>query len=356
MTGPRRVLMAPFEVAGVVGALRDGLRRAGVPADFWALQPHPFVFTHDRLVMGYPARLRAGLVAPLRYDVLHFHFGTTFAEFGDVAWGRVAGRPLAVMHYWGDDCRLRTESALRPLGADASWEAEQLARERTIRRRLRLAGRLCGAALVSDLELAAFVEPHFRAVYLVPTPLSLPLVPGPVPAEGPAGEGPIVFHAPSDQRVKGTSTILAAIEQVGRERPLRLRTVSGVQRAEVLAELARADIVVDQLGARTSGVFALEAMALGKPVLTALDHELLAPFARDSPLVPVSPETLATELDALCADPARRARLGARGAAFVRDVHDADRVAEAVLHVYDHAAERPRGIFEATASGVRPLG
>lgn len=351
---PARVLMAPFEVAGVVGALRDGLRARGVAAELWALTPHPFVRTHDRLVPGYAARALAGLIAPLRHDVLHFHFGTTLAEFVDAAWGRVAGRPLTLMHYWGDDCRLRTESGLRPLDAGPDWEREQRTRERTIRRRLRIAGRLCAAALVSDLELAQFVAPWFRAVYLVPTPLRLPLVPDAAPPPLP-GEGPIVFHAPSDQLVKGTATILAAIEAVAARRPLRLRTVTGVPRAEVLAELARADIVVDQLGARTSGVFALEAMALGKPVLTALDRDLLAPFARTSPLVPVTAQTLERELERLVDDAERRSALGAAGRRFVQEVHDADRVAEAILHVYAHAARRPRGPFEATAAGVRPL-
>lgn len=350
---PRRVLLAPLEVAGVVGALRDGLRAHGVAAELWAVTPHPFVRTHDRLVSGYAARARASLVAPLRHDVLHYHFGTTLAEFIDVAWSRVAGKPLAVMHYWGDDCRLRTESGLRPPGADQAWERTQRAHERTVRRRLRIAGRLCAAALVSDLELARFVAPQFRAVYVVPTPLRLPLEPEPAPP--PPGEGPIVFHAPSDQLVKGTATILAAIEAVAARRPLRLRTVTGVPRAQVLAELARADIVVDQLGARTSGVFALEAMALGKPVLTALDRDLLAPFARSSPLVPVTAQTLERELERLVDDAPRRAALGAAGRRFVQEVHDADRVAAAILHVYAHAARRPRGRFEATAAGVRPL-
>ena len=108
---PVRVLLAPLETAGVAGALRDGLRARGHDAELWTIAEHPFVRTQDRLVRGYRARARAALRAPLRFDVLHYQFGTTLAEFLDAAWARVPARRLALMHYWGDDCRIRTGAA-----------------------------------------------------------------------------------------------------------------------------------------------------------------------------------------------------------------------------------------------------
>ncbi len=339
-----RVLLAPLEVAGVADALRHGLRARGHDAELWTIAEHPFVRTEDRLLRGYRARAAAALSAP-RHDVLHYQFGTTLLEFADAALGRAARR-LVLMHYWGDDCRIRT-GGLRPPDAPADWDASQRAYERLLRRRLKLASRLCHAALVSDLELAGYVQPFFRTVYLVPTPLVLPVAPAPTPP----GDPPIAFHAPSDQLIKGTTAITAAMERA----PVRPRTVSGVPRDVVLGEVARADIVVDQLNAVTSGVFALEAMALGKPVLTEFDRDQLAPFARDTPLVPVTRESLESELVALAGDPERRSALGAQGRAFVERTHDAIVVAERLEAVYAHARARPAGLFEATAAGIRPL-
>ena len=48
---------------------------------------------------------------------------------------------------------------------------------------------------------------------------------------------------------------------------LKLDLIEGVPRANVLERLARADVVVDQLVLGWYGGLAVEAMALGRPVL-----------------------------------------------------------------------------------------
>jgi hypothetical protein len=350
-----KILFAPFETAGVAGAMRDGLRARGHETELWTIAKHPFISTEDRLVRGYGRRALAGVRAPLRWDVLHFQFGSTFAEYADAAWSRVAGRPLVLMHYWGDDCRIRTGAGLRPLGAGPEWDRMQLARERVIRRRMRLGGRLCAAAVVSDLELLGHVRPFYRTVYVLPTPVVVPLGAVDAPAEPLEGDGPIVLHAPSHQLKKGSAVISSAMDSVAARRPLRPHIVSGVRRDALLRELARADIVVDQLNSVTSGVFALEAMAFGKPVLLEFQRELLAPFARDSPAVAITAATLAAELEALAGDAERRAALGAAGRAFVARVHGADVVARVLEELYEHASTRAAGCFEAAPDGIRPL-
>lgn len=347
-----RILLAPIEVAGVANALRAGLRERGHDAELAVFAPHPFGLPHDRLVSGYLRRAVAGAAAPLRYDVLHYQFGTTLAEFADAAWAHVVGRPLVLMHYWGSDCRLpEVTRAQHPARARVSAHGDGGAH--TTRRRLRTAGRLCTAAIVSDLELLAHVRPYFRTVYVVPTPIQLPRVAERLPPL--PGDGPIVFHAPSRSAIKGTAQIVTALEALAAERPMRTRLLTGIPHEHVLAEIARADIVVNQLNSETPGVFALEAMALGRPVVLEYRRDMLAPFAQATPLVAATPATLGERVAELCADAERRAELGRRGVEYVRDVHDARGVAAAIEHVYAHARTRTPGVFEGTAAGVRSL-
>src|SRR4051795_5113434 len=164
-----KVLLAPVEAAGVAAAMRAALRGRGHQADLVCFAPHPFGYAYDRVADGYAKRLREGVKAPLRYDVLHFQFGTTLCEYLDAAWARLVRRPLVLMHYHGDDCRTR-EAVFAAHPARARVYDVPPRNDALVRRRLRLASRLCDAALVADLELVSYVEPWFKTVYVAPAP------------------------------------------------------------------------------------------------------------------------------------------------------------------------------------------
>jgi hypothetical protein len=291
--------------------------------------------------------LRAGL----RRDVLHFHFGVSWAPLNlDAAWARLWRRTL-VASYFGDDCRLTDVARAR---FAARGRVTDPGRDDAVRRRLSRLGKLCHAAIAADLELATYLRPYFDRIYLVPVPVRPP---GPEAAGEPRRnpDKPVVVHIPSDPAVKGTQRIQEAVEAVARRVPLEFRLLPRVLHDRAMRELAQADVVVDQLNSVTTGVLALEAMQLGLPVLSEVDRRALAPFQQDSPAIAVTPESLATELESLVRDPERRAKLGERGRAFVARVHAAPRVAATVLRVYDHAPSAEPGLYEADEEAVRRL-
>jgi glycosyltransferase involved in cell wall biosynthesis len=86
------------------------------------------------------------------------------------------------------------------------------------------------------------------------------------------------------------------------------------------------------------GVFALETMALGKPVLGYIRPDnadrLEASRAVRPPIVSVTADTLAGELENLVMDPGRRHDLGRLSRAFVEQIHDIDASAEQVIAIY----------------------
>src|SRR5205085_8779165 len=128
--------------------------------------------------------------------------------------------------------------------------------------------------------------------------------------------------------------VIAACERL----PVELEIVEGLNHEEARRRFERADIVVDQLNAGWYGVLAIEAMAVGKPVVTFLHDEAVRrteeAFGVRVPLVAATKETLADRLRELAAAPDERRRLGAEGRAYVERVHDVDRNADRLLDIY----------------------
>jgi glycosyltransferase involved in cell wall biosynthesis len=145
---------------------------------------------------------------------------------------------------------------------------------------------------------------------------------------------PTVLHAPSSRRRKGTEHVIAACEQL----PVELEIVEGLHHDEARRRYERADIVVDQLNAGWYGLFAIEAMALGKPVVTFLRDEAVAraeeAFQTKVPVVSATADTLVDRLRPLVEDAEERRRIGAASRAYVKRVHDADRIADRLLDIY----------------------
>ena len=78
-----------------------------------------------------------------------------------------------------------------------------------------------------------------------------------------------VAHAALSRRRKGTAEIVAACDELGVE----LDVIEDVRHDEVGPRLAQADLVVDQLNSGWYGLFAIEAMAHGKPVAGFVHEE-----------------------------------------------------------------------------------
>ena len=145
---------------------------------------------------------------------------------------------------------------------------------------------------------------------------------------------PLIVHAPSSRRRKGSEHVIAAVEGLDAD----LDLVEGLHHDEAFERYRAADIVVDQLNAGWYGLFAIEAMALGKPVVTFLHDEAVRrteeAFGLRVPIVSATAETLRETLRPLVADAARRRELGAASRAYVERVHDVERVADRLLDLY----------------------
>jgi len=148
---------------------------------------------------------------------------------------------------------------------------------------------------------------------------------------------PVIAHAPNHRFTKGTDLLLEAVDRLrSRGLALELKLIEGVPRAEALEMYANADIIADQFCGGAFGSFALEGMALGKPVLTYLDQEHLGDPVFNVPIVNANGENLAAVLAVLVASSVLRDRLGAASRAAVETYHSVEAMAEVWKVIHDH--------------------
>jgi glycosyltransferase involved in cell wall biosynthesis len=304
-----RVTHAPVNVAGIPWANVEALRRKGVDARlvvFNRARLHPEAdWSLDRHG-PLPLRLATQAAAFARLlpqtDVFHFYFGLTLLPKAVQLPLLRAMRRTSVVHWLGSDIRGRPP-------AELAW------------------ARRADAQIVGSYDAIRWVP----EAHVVPPGLDLRDYAATPPSDA---ARPLVVHAPSNRTKKGTAHVVEACAQL----PVELDVVEGVPHDVARERYARADIVVDQLNAGWHGVFALEAMALGKPVVGHLKPDVVArsaeAFGVEVPIVPATVDTLVEALRPLVDDAALRRELGARGRAYVEQVHDIDGVADRLLDIY----------------------
>jgi glycosyltransferase involved in cell wall biosynthesis len=304
-----RVTHCPVNIAGIPWENVQALRRKGIEARLVVFERgrlhHEADWSIERkgpLPVKLAQQLAAFARLAPRTDIFHFYFGLTLipkrAQFPLLR----ALRKKSVFHYLGSDIRGKSRAELA-------------------------FGKRADAEIVGSYDAIRWV-PEAR---VIPPGLDLREFTPRAPSDNPR---PLVVHAPSNREKKGTQHVIDACARL----PVELDIVEGVPHEEARARYARADIVVDQLNAGWHGVFALEAMALGKPVVTHLKPDVVeksaAGFGVRVPIVAATAETLVDALRPLVDDPARRRELGAESRAYVEQVHDIDHVADRLLALY----------------------
>ena len=305
-----RVVHCPVNTAGVPWANVQALRRRGVAAQLVVFERgvlHPEAdVSLDRgggLLRRQVTQWAALAKLLPRTDVFHFYFGLTLVpqslQFPILA----ALRKKSVFHYLGSDIRGKTPAELAY-------------------------GKKASAEIVGSYDAIRWVP----EAHVIPPGIDLSQI---KPAAPPLGRTrPVILHAPSSRTKKGTEHVVAACDGLDAD----LQVVEGLHHDEAFALYRDADIVVDQLNAGWYGLFAIECMALGKPVVTFLHDEAVRrteeAFDTRVPIVSATAETLRETLRPLVADAAERRRVGAASRAYVERVHDVEQIADRLLDVY----------------------
>lgn len=329
-----KVLQAPAEIAAQASILARALRELGVEAHSLAYNPGFPQYTPDEFhpydamspLPRYFGYLKSTLRHAGKYDVYHFHFGRTLIppHNPDLPLYRASGGTV-VFHYHGCDVRNRALMIDRHARA-ACTECDPFcipARQRTI---LASAKKHAHAELISTPDLQESV-PSARHVPVAAMMSDYPF--------HPVSRAPrLVLHAPTNRLIKGTRYVQAAYDAVQSRFPgVEFKTVERLPWHELRDAIAAADLVVDQVFMGWYGMVAVEAMAMGKPVLCFIRPDFEARLDR-CPILRCTTDDLADRLTEALSDATDRAALGHAGREYVERVHAAPVIARGLIDLY----------------------
>lgn len=143
-----------------------------------------------------------------------------------------------------------------------------------------------------------------------------------------------VFHAPNHKTIKGSEHFMRAVEELRAEGvDIELVMVQRVPNEVIRQTMRQVDVVADQLIVGWYAMFALEAMAMGKPVLCYLREDLLDLYQVEGllepgemPIINTNPLTVKETLRSLANDRTLLAAPAEKGRAFVERRHSVEAV------------------------------
>ena len=282
---------------------------------------------------------RAALImeAITRADIVHWHYSAALPFAADLGTARLLGRKRFV-EFWGSDIRNpEIEMADNPYFLRAWESGEYECRDgqshgnslRTQRQFSENGVQLLMGSPGMDQYISRTLFPQSRPtaqrVCLAEYEPSIPRA---------ANTRPLVVHAPSAPGAKGTKFILAAVEKLRAEGDFDFQLVHGMTPLEALKWMSRCDVFVDQLIAGEYGVAAVEAMALGKPVICYMKPSLLSHYPAHFPIINANPDTIEEVLRTLLCNGPRRQVVGEASRAWAEERHDARKVVAQIVEHY----------------------
>jgi glycosyltransferase involved in cell wall biosynthesis len=304
----------------------------------------------------FPLRALHALLTPyvvfvwlvFRFDVFHFFFDGGFLagtplRFLEVQLLHLGGKRVVVMPYGGDvivPTRMRSLAWRHALAADYP---QILRRERQTRRQIdyfsHRADFVVGCLFhVETLPRWDLLTTHY---YPIDTDAWQP-----TPSR--RGGSIRVFHSANHRSLKGTDFVIAACERLQREGlEIELVLAERLPNSEVHRLLIDCDVVAEQF-LHGYALAAMEAMALGKPVLSNLADPYYCEVHRlhtgldECPIVSTTPEQLVDNLRTLARDDELRRELGQSSRDYVVRHHSYEAIGRMWEMVYRTVWQRER--------------
>lgn len=277
--------------------------------------------------------------AVLKYDIFHFFynqglfFPSGIAHFLELPILKLMGKKTIICAYGSD---VRTEKITRNLGKyhfyfDYSHEEilKEIGPDLKIEKRVNHVLKYATVS-ISAYDMIEYTPGSKNDVFYwsVDTKEWKPVYET-------SNENIVILHATNQKKYKGTRFLIEAIKRLKKEGyQIEYIFIEKTTNKEARELYKKADIIAEQFLGGSHGYFAIEAMALGKPVLSYLAKKEYLPSWAECPIVNTSLDNLYDNLVMLIKDKNLRQELGKKGREYVEKVYSLEKVGQRFDAIY----------------------
>lgn len=334
-----KIINLPVNFGSQASIISIGLRKKNVKSDtlhsnaLFSIYKPTYSFSKFKL-FSFVERIFYTIFFLLKYDTFLYHAGSSLFTIKlnliDVRLAKFFKKKVIPVFH-GSELRMPSKEQIRnPFYTNTAYnESDSLALKR-----LSKWSTLTDTVITCDVAFLNYgLEKHFKEIYHLPLSIDISqFIPKSI-----NNQIPVVMHAPSNIDAKGTKWIRDAVAQLkNQDCKFEYVEITGKSHEDVLETIQKADIVIDQLMLGNYGVFAIEAMALKKPVICYLQKEVVSFLPSDLPIINASPDSIIDNLRKLInLSDSDRKKIGKQSRRYVKNYHDCDLVAEKLKKIID---------------------
>ncbi len=344
MNHKKKVFLGVSNTAGICSRLKKGFESIGIEADYYSFSEHIFGYKSDKIISFSKFSLirkfqKVFLMTKLIIKYDYFIFDSIFTMLTDYAdikllqkFGRKAiliftgcdvRAPEKVIGYKWNPCRDCIEEYKRFTGCF------YLERKKKFVRAIENVFDI----IVCPQEASGFLVRDFTKAYF---PINLEDFPKEKFQSYHSKSKLRILHAPSNPVYKGSQYIYTAIEKLKSEFDFEFKVVTGVTIDVLYNEINNSDLIIDQVLVGNYGLFAIESMAMYKPVVCYVREDSWNDIKEDCPVFNADPDSLYEVLKKILSNPSQLAEAGKRSREFVEKYHDASKIVKQYLELFEN--------------------
>ncbi len=376
---PKRILIAPVEIAGYYRNLAEGLRLIGADCDFVPYTEHRFCYSPDSnspfLIKAAKAFRRFGarskhilpitllielfskafirtwsFAAIFKYDVFIFGYGQSLwpKHNLDIWLLNILGKTVILNLAHGSEARppYINGGYQSPDGFIQPSPEFLYKKSKRIRSKVQFLCKHAKYIIGAPFSTSQFAETKLVNIFHLGTPVSFATSYQKQESSDrdDHSENNLtvrILHSPSHSAAKGSVIIEEAIKNLKRKGyQIDLVIIQDQPNAEVIRQIRRCDMVVDQIYSDTPmAAFATEAAYFGKPTVVAgYRLEELRRFVPDElwpPSMVCHPDHIESAIESMITDRGKRYRIGAAAQKFIQQRWHAAEVAKRYLKIIE---------------------